>query len=146
MLHIELVEAAQGREEGVVMRKGRLAVDRLIGSHRGLREVLSDDETPGQARPWLEDFSEHIGGMIERHLLDEARGEADLVRRGRFPVPRTPEEADDRLYAVRRLLQLGLLERALEVFSRRELRKLLPKLGFSEVEETAFHRTIEEQA
>lgn len=146
MLHIELEEAAKGREEGVVMREGRMAVDRLIESRRDLQEVLSDDETPEKARPWLEDFSKHLGGMIERHLLDDARGEAALVRRGRLPEPTTPEEADGRLYAIRRLLQLGLVERALEVFSRRELLKLLPRLRFSEEDEKRFRSDIEECA
>ena len=146
MLHIELVEAAEGREEGVVMRGGRMAVDRLIASRRGLEEVLSDDKTPQKARPWLEDFLEHLCGMIERHLLEEARGEAALVRRGRFPEPRTPEEADDRLYAIRRLLQLGLVERALEVLSRGELLKLLPKLRFAEEDEMGFRNDIEKHA
>ncbi len=143
VLHIELEEAAKGREQAVVMREGRMAVDRLIESREGLREALEDDATPGAARPWLEDFADHLDGMIERLLLEEAKGEAVLVRRGRFPIPKTPEEADDRLYAVRRLLRLGLVERALEAFSRAELQKLLPKLKFPEGDEKRFREDIE---
>ena len=37
------------------MLRSRAAVDRLIESRQDLREVLSDDETHEQVRPWLED-------------------------------------------------------------------------------------------
>jgi hypothetical protein len=139
----EVIEAAlrdrifQGRRKAALLQVRQ--INRPADATGGATAVLDDDTSPAAARPWLEEFVEHLRERVERWLVSEANEEMDLCMSGGVQDAETP----DRLFAARRLLEMGKLDRVLQLLSREELLQLLPKLRLSDTEQQLIRNEME---
>ena len=132
--------------EDMVHPEGKELAKFLRKRLKEMEELLAEDATPKEVCAWLEGLAERIRSAIKQTLISEAKEEIDRLRSGRLVDPEDAKDAAYRLFGVRTLLELGWLEQALQVSAQDELLRLLPKLKFSEQDETRLRQNIERGA
>ncbi|QIN78289.1 hypothetical protein GBA65_06930 [Rubrobacter marinus] len=143
VLHGELLDSSIYSPVGTVNPEGAELIKILEQSFRELSGLLQADKVPKALRSLIEEYLAHLRRKIEQDLLSEAAEEAEVFRSGTLVEPKDADEAKDRLFAVRRMLESDRFALARRVLSRDELLRLLPKLKFSQEEEARLRQELE---
>lgn len=106
---------------------------------KNVERILKDAATPVGARPWLEGLESSLRTQAERELISEVDEEVNDLRH----VVEDPA-APERLWAIKVLLRLGKVDKALRLLSKDDLLTILPKLQLPESELAEIRKKIED--
>lgn len=93
-----------------------------------IENLLNDSSTPTAARLWLEQIDLDLCNQADHHAVAEMNEEIDDLQR----MPEDPA-SPERLWAIKKLLDMQKIDQILKLVPKAELLALLPKLQLSEM-------------